>query len=48
MTPAYRWRRSARSSLGIVPEAKPRLETAVAITLALIGVGAVCYLLLVA
>jgi putative membrane protein len=33
---------------GIVPEAKPRLETAVAVILALIGVAAVLYLLLTA
>ena len=33
---------------GIVPEAKPRLETVVAFTLSLVGVAAVLYLLFVA
>ncbi len=34
--------------LGIVPEAKPSLETAVAVILALIGLAAVAYLLIAA
>jgi len=33
---------------GVLPQAKPRLETAVAVTLALIGVAAVLYLTLAA
>jgi putative membrane protein len=35
-------------ALGLLPEAKPRLETAVAVILALIGVAAVLHLLFVA
>ena len=35
-------------ALGLVPEAKPRLETAVAVALAVVGVGAVVYLLILA
>ena len=34
-------------ALGIIPEAKPHLETFVAVTLALTGVAAVLYLILV-
>ena len=44
-----RYRRYLRQlAQGILPEAKPRLETAVAVTLALIGVAAVLYLILAA
>ena len=44
-----RYRRYLRQlAQGIVPAAKPRLETAVAVTLSLIGVVAVLYLLFVA
>jgi putative membrane protein len=43
-----RYRRYLRElAQGIVPEAKPRLETAVAVALALLGLAAVCYLLFV-
>jgi len=44
-----RYRRYLRQlAQGILPEAKPRLETAVAVALALLGVAAVLYLLFVA
>ena len=44
-----RYRRYLRQlAQGIMPEAKPRLETAVAVVLSLIGVAAVFYLLFVA
>lgn len=44
-----RYRRYLRQlALGILPEAKPRLETAVAVTLALLGLASVLYLLFVA
>ncbi len=44
-----RYRRYLRQlAQGIVPDAKPRLETAVAVILSLIGVVAVLYLLFVA
>jgi len=44
-----RYRRYLRQlAQGILPEAKPRLETAVAVTLALIGAAAVLYLILAA
>lgn len=44
-----RYRRYLRQlAQGILPEAKPRLETAVAVALALMGVAAVFYLLFVA
>ncbi len=44
-----RYRRYLRQlAQGILPEAKPRLETAVAVALALLGLAAVCYLLFVA
>jgi uncharacterized heparinase superfamily protein len=44
-----RYRRYLRQlAQGILPEAKPRLETTVAVALALLGVAAVFYLLFVA
>ena len=44
-----RYRRYLRQlAQGIVPEAKPRLETAVAVILAIIGAAAVLYLILAA
>jgi putative membrane protein len=44
-----RYRRYLRQlALGILPEAKPRLETAVAVTLALLGLASVLHLLFVA
>lgn len=44
-----RYRRYLKQyALGIIPEAKPHLETIVAVTLALMGGGAVFYLLLAA
>ena len=44
-----RYRRYLRQlAQGILPEAKPSLETAVAVVLALIGVATVIYLLFVA
>lgn len=44
-----RYRRYLRMvAQGILPEAKPRLETAVAVALGLIGVAAIVYLILAA
>jgi putative membrane protein len=44
-----RYRRYLRLlAQGILPEAKPRLETAIALALALIGIAAVLYLILAA